>query len=76
MVTTSLQRTRLTRRRRRAHVPLSLVATPDLARFPPGRLYELTRTEDRSIGRAVSAFLSDFRAGGGDQAIAEAAFDG
>jgi hypothetical protein len=60
MVTTAKERMRKSRARRRLGLrPVQVLVSEQDIDFLLARHYELTRTDDRSIGRAVSAFLSD-----------------
>jgi hypothetical protein len=60
MRTTSAERMKLHRRRKRLGLrPLQVIASEQDIDYLLARDYQLTRTEDRSIGSAVSAFLSD-----------------
>ena len=59
MRTTSAERMKLHRRRKRLGLrPLQVIASEQDIDYLLARDYQLTRTEDRSIGSAVSAFLS------------------
>jgi hypothetical protein len=60
MITPAKERMRRSRARRRRGLRLVQVdvSEPEID-FLLARHYELTRTDDRSIGRAVSLFLSD-----------------
>jgi hypothetical protein len=58
--TTSTERMRLTRQRRRqGKHPIRLVVNEDEVDFLLVRGYPLKRTDPRSIAEAVSAYLSD-----------------
>jgi hypothetical protein len=60
MGTTSAERTKLHRDRKRLGLrPVQVLVSEREIDFLLARDYELTRTDDRSIGSAVSAFLSD-----------------
>ena len=49
----------LRRRKRKGQRAVTVIVTEPEIDFLLARDYELTRSDDRSIGRAVSAFLSD-----------------
>ena len=58
--TTSAERMKLHRRRKRLGLrPVTVLVSEQEIRFLLARNYDLSRADDRSIGRAVSAFLSD-----------------
>ena len=60
MRTTSAERMKLHRRRKRLGLrSVTVMVSEQEIDFLLARHYELTRTDDRSIGRAVSAFVSD-----------------
>jgi hypothetical protein len=60
MITPAKERMRKSRvRRRRGLRPVQVDVSDQEIDFLLARHYELTRTDDRSIGRAVSLFLSD-----------------
>jgi hypothetical protein len=60
MRTTSAERMKLHRRRKRLGLrSVTVTVSEQDIDFLLARHYELTRTDDHSIGRAVSAFLSD-----------------
>jgi hypothetical protein len=60
MITPAKERMRKSRAHRRLGLrPVQVLVTEREIDFLLARHYELTRTDDRSIGRAVSAFLSD-----------------
>jgi hypothetical protein len=59
MGTTSAERMKLHRDRKRLGLrPVQVLVSEDID-YLLAKDYELTRTDDRSIGSAVSAFLSD-----------------
>ena len=58
--TTSAQRMKVHRDRKRLGLrPVTVLVSEQEIDFLLARDYELTRSDDRSIGRAVSALLSD-----------------
>jgi hypothetical protein len=60
VITPAKERMRKSRARRRLGLrPVQVLVSEQDIDFLLARHYELTRTDDRSIGRAVSAFLSD-----------------
>ena len=60
MITPAKERMRKFRAHRRLGLrPVQVLVSEQDIDFLLARRYELTRTDDRSIGRAVSAFLSD-----------------
>jgi hypothetical protein len=60
MITPAKERMRKSRvRRRRGLRPVQVDVSDQEIDFLLARHYELTRTDDRSIGRAVTLFLSD-----------------
>jgi hypothetical protein len=60
MITPAKERMRKSRAHRRLGLrPVQVLVTEREIDFLLARHYELTRTDDRSIGCAVSAFLSD-----------------
>jgi hypothetical protein len=60
MITPAKERMQKSRARRRLGLrPVQVLVSEQDIDFLLARHYELTRTDDRSIGRAVSAFLSD-----------------
>jgi hypothetical protein len=60
MITPAKERMRKSRDRRRLGLrPVQVLVSEQEIDFLLARHYELTRTDDRSIGCAVSAFLSD-----------------
>ena len=60
MITPAKERMRKSRARRRLGLrPVQVLVSEQDIDFLLARHYELTRTDARSIGRAVSAFLSD-----------------
>jgi Pyruvate/2-oxoacid:ferredoxin oxidoreductase gamma subunit len=60
MITPAKERMRKSRAHRRLGLrPVQVLVSEQDIDFLLARHYELTRTDDRSIGRAVSAFLSD-----------------
>jgi hypothetical protein len=66
MRTTSAERMKLHRRRKRLGLrPVTVMVSEQEIDFLLARHYELTRADDCSIGRAVSAFLSDSLLEGG-----------
>jgi hypothetical protein len=65
MGTTSAERMRLTRqRRRKGKHPIRLVINEDEVDFLLARGYPLKRIDNRSIAEAVSAYLADSVLGG------------
>ena len=57
---TNTERVTLHRHRKRLGLrPVTVIVSEQEIDFLLARHYELTRADDRSIGRAVSAFLSD-----------------
>jgi hypothetical protein len=57
---TNTERVTLHRHRKRSGLrPVTVMVSEQEIDFLLARHYELTRADDRSIGRAVSAFLSD-----------------
>jgi hypothetical protein len=60
MGTTSAERMKLHRDRKRLALrPVQVLVSEQDIDYLLAKHYELTRTDDRSIGSAVSAFLSD-----------------
>ena len=60
MGTTSAERMKLHRDRKRLGLrPVQVLVSEQDIDYLLAKHYELTRTDDRSIGAAVSAFLSD-----------------
>ena len=60
MITPAKERMRKSRAHRRLGLrPVQVLVSEQDIDLLLARHYELTRTDDRSIGRAVSAFLSD-----------------
>jgi hypothetical protein len=60
MITPAKERMRKSRAHRRLGLrPVQVLVSEQDIDFLLARHYELTRTDDRSIGRAMSAFLSD-----------------
>ena len=60
MRTTSAERMKLHRRRKRLGLrPVTVLVSEQEIRFLLARNYDLSRADDRSIGSAILAFLSD-----------------